>query len=135
MLNLDGLWLKEIKKYLVAVIVSPFDIDQCNATDVFTRIADNMLANGERNWRRLVVVFVIAAHISKEIIGDNQCQALNFTKEVGDYVTTRFSSSENSVEKAVIVFGLCTHIVCNSRICAHKPNTQSVRVGTLGKDG
>ena len=50
----------------MALILSSIDINQCNALDVFTRIAGNMLADGKRKWGRLVVVFVIAAQTCKE---------------------------------------------------------------------
>ena len=56
----------------MALILSSIDINQCNALDVFTQIAGNMLADGERNWGRLVVVFVIAAHTCNTQC-DTQC--------------------------------------------------------------
>ena len=55
----------------MALILSSIDINQCNALDVFTGIAGNKLADGERNWGRLVVVFVIAAHTCKEAFGES----------------------------------------------------------------
>ena len=106
------------KRYHIASILSPLELNQDNAVEVFTRIADNLLADGELNWGRLVALFVFAAHINKETFSDNERQAFNFTKEVGDYVASRFSSSSSSsnsnsssirnnfVRKAVTVFGL-----------------------------
>ena len=94
------------EQYRLPAVLSKLNITPQNAVDTFTEISDDMLTDGERHWGRLVVVFVLAAHISEEVFGDDQQQAFSFTRKVGDYVAHRFGSSQNFVRKAATVFGV-----------------------------